>query len=357
MDGFPVYQDLCPPAVHFLKHMDNDDLVFLSKDREILQIVSGHSVGGTLRASDAPSDNVVVWFDSLTIGPIRGKTLEESTRIRRRFFAKLSKSSSLGSEPPPPLFVQRNRALRQCGKWREVALWFGPSMMEQFSLLQILAAISEQDLKDTRLTLVTCPKLALGVYRPEEMSAFFKARNVISRKQTELARRTWELYSGSDPMPLFNFARTKEKSAPLLCDALLCQLENYPSGRNGLSFAEQALLQEVERRGTIVRAVGHVLGNDDRFRTGDVELFDSLFAFLTCEIPLIEPTDGSPKFSSFAEFRKLAVRLSTAGRDVLSGRADNVVLNGLNRWIGGVRLEGKKSPWRWDSEKRVLKPC
>lgn len=337
--------------------MKNDELVLLSKDREILHIVSGHSVGGTLRASDTPSKNVVVWYDSLTIGPTRGKTLEETTRIRRRFFINLHKPAWPDSDPAPPSFGQRNRALRQCGKWREVALWFGPSMMEQFSLLQILAAISDQDLRKMRLTLVTCPKLALGVHRPEEMSAFFKVRNVISRKQIELARRAWELYSGPDPMLLFNFARRQIKTAPLICDALVCQLENYPSVRNGLSFSEQALLQEVERQGSIVRSAGHVLANDDKFRTGDVELFDSLLAFLTCEIPLIEPTEGSPKIASFAEFRKLSVRLSTAGRDVLSGRMDNVILNGLNRWIGGIHLEGKKSPWRWDSEKRVLRSC
>jgi hypothetical protein len=102
--------------------------------------------------------------------------------------------------------------------------------------------------------------------------------------------------------------------------------------------------------------VGHVLGNDDKFRIGDVELFDSLLAFLTCENPLIEPTEGGTKIKSFADFRKLAVKLSTVGREVLSGQSDNVILNGLNRWIGGVHLEGKKSPWRWDSEKRLLKP-
>lgn len=337
--------------------MKNDELVLLSKDREILHIVSGHSVGGTLRASDTPSNNVVVWFDSLTIGPTLGKTLEETTRIRRQFFLKSSRSSWLDSEPPPPSYAQRNRVLQHCGEWQEVALWFGPSMMEQFSLLQILSAIAEQDLRQTRVTLVTCPKLALGIYRSEEMSGFFKGRKVISRKQIKLTKRAWELYSGPDPMPLFHFARRHAKSAPLLSDALLCQLESYPSVRNGLSLSEQALLQAVEVRGTIARAVGHVLANDDKFRTGDVELFDSLLAFFTCEIPLIEPAENDHDIKSFAEFRKLAVKLSAVGRNVLSGQSDNATLNGLNRWIGGVHLKGKTSPWRWDSEKQVLKSC
>src|ERR1700730_4473213 len=127
--------------------MKNDELVRLSKNREILHIVSGHSVGGTLRRSDIPSDNVVVWYDLPTIGPARGKTLEETTRIRRRFFLNLFESRRLDGEAyPPPSFARRNRVLRRGREWREVALWFGPSIMEQFSLLQVLAAIAEQDL-------------------------------------------------------------------------------------------------------------------------------------------------------------------------------------------------------------------
>src|ERR1700723_1487777 len=73
--------------------MKNDELVLLSNNREILHIVAGPSVGGTVRASDTPSNNVVVWFDSLTVGPTEGETLEETTRIRRKFFLKSSKCS------------------------------------------------------------------------------------------------------------------------------------------------------------------------------------------------------------------------------------------------------------------------
>jgi Domain of unknown function (DUF1835) len=333
----------------------NDELVLLSKDREILHIVSGHSVEGTLRASDIPSDNVVVWYDLPTIGPVCGKTLEETTRIRNRYFRNRVESHPLKDKAYLPSYTQRNRILRSCGQWREVVLWFGPSVMEQFSLLQILAAIAEQGLRRTRLTLVTCPKHALGVYRPEEMSGFFKSHVAISRQQIALAKRAWKLYCGSDPIPLFRFARTHSQSAPVLCNALLRQLERYPSVHNGLSLSEEALLREVEVRGTLLRAVGHVLGIDDEYRTGDGELFDLLLEFLVCEAPLIEPVEKGRKIKSFLEFRRLEVKLSTAGSKILAGQLDNVTLNGLNRWIGGVHLKGKKAPWRWNSEKQLLK--
>jgi hypothetical protein len=335
-----------------------DELVRLSENRELLHIVSGHSVGGTLRSSDVPSDNVVIWFDLLTTGPTLGTNLEETTRNRKRFFHQSSRSRQLNHETvPPPSYPQRNRVLRHCGEWREIALWFGPSVMEQFSLLQILAAISEQTCKGTRVALVTCPRFGFAVYRPEELSNFFKSRVLLSRKQIALARKAWELYGASDPMPLFRFARKHLESAPVLCNALIRQLQRYPSVRNGLSVSEEALLREVDVRGTVVRTVGHVLGNDDHFLTGDDELFESLLEFLTCKYPLIEPVEKGHKISSFAEFRRLAVKRSAAGHDAIDGRVDQVALNGTNRWIGGVHLKGKAVPWRWDSEKSLLKAC
>ena len=42
------------------------------------------------------------------------------------------------------------------------------------------------------------------------------------------------------------------------------------------------------------------------------------------------------------------VRLTGTGERVLAGEADQITLNGIDRWIGGVRLQGHQVPWRWD---------
>jgi hypothetical protein len=42
------------------------------------------------------------------------------------------------------------------------------------------------------------------------------------------------------------------------------------------------------------------------------------------------------------------VRLTDTGARVLAGEADQVALNGMDRWIGGVHLHGLHVPWRWD---------
>jgi hypothetical protein len=46
--------------------------------------------------------------------------------------------------------------------------------------------------------------------------------------------------------------------------------------------------------------------------------------------------------------RATGVRLTDTGARVLAGEADQITLNGIDRWIGGVHLQGHRVPWRWD---------
>jgi len=48
-----------------------------------------------------------------------------------------------------------------------------------------------------------------------------------------------------------------------------------------------------------------------------------------------------------------SIELTDAGRDVLSGRAVRVALNGIDRWMGGVHLTPKRF-WRWNGERLVM---
>jgi hypothetical protein len=52
--------------------------------------------------------------------------------------------------------------------------------------------------------------------------------------------------------------------------------------------------------------------------------------------------------------RATGVRLTDAGARVLAGQADQIALNGIDRWIGGVHLQGHHVPWRWDDGTETL---
>jgi hypothetical protein len=41
---------------------------------------------------------------------------------------------------------------------------------------------------------------------------------------------------------------------------------------------------------------------------------------------------------------------------VLRGEADHVALSGIDRWVGGVHLQGPDAPWRWDEGTESVTP-
>jgi len=87
---------------------------------------------------------------------------------------------------------------------------------------------------------------------------------------------------------------------------------------------------------------------------GDTLLLDMLRAFVKAPYPLLEyaePFRGN--FKSY-QFNASVLKLSAIGLRVLSGKADAVALNGVDRWIGGIRLKGRRVHWRWDQMLRTL---
>ena len=42
--------------------------------------------------------------------------------------------------------------------------------------------------------------------------------------------------------------------------------------------------------------------------------------------------------------------VTTSGREVLEGRDDWIRIRGIDRWLGGVHLQGPEAAWRWDGE-------
>jgi hypothetical protein len=89
---------------------------------------------------------------------------------------------------------------------------------------------------------------------------------------------------------------------------------------------------------------------------GDNYYFNALRGLIQARNQLIcfaEPFRGEV---SGDEFRRSRLALTEFGRTVLAGTADAMLFNGIDRWIGGVHLEGSACPWRWSkAERRVIR--
>ena len=61
--------------------------------------------------------------------------------------------------------------------------------------------------------------------------------------------------------------------------------------------------------------------------------------------PLIDVADPSALTHPFG---KVDIGITQDGQAVLAGKQDFITLNGIDRWLGGVHLQGDEAAWRWD---------
>ena len=188
----------------------------------------------------------------------------------------------------------------------------------------------------------------LGQLGPDDLRSLWPSRSEVTDLQLDLARRTWEAYGAPTPEPLLDLLELGVDALPFLEPALRRHLEQYPARRGGLSRTERQALESL--------AAGPLpLG--DLFRLSQIDAEEVPFMgdapFLSYVRDLACPAAALLRFSDRGESDGnhdtwgREVELTPAGEAVLGGRADRVTLGGIDRWLGGVHLRGRKIDWRW----------
>jgi hypothetical protein len=318
-----------------------------------LHITNGESVG--LKESGLGGD-VLCWDDILHEGPVpEGLSLDELTPVRARFIASLAFG---GQEESSVLqiFEQRNRKIASYNKFSEVVLWFEGDLYDQLQLLQILDWFAARPLNGTQLALITVDTY-LGMLEPNHLADLYPARHEVTREELELAGRAWKAFRSPDPTGLARLLVEDTSALPLLGRAVRRHLEQFPSLTNGLSRSERQILEAAEDGRLNVREIFvEDRRREERIFAGDLIFFTYLRNLAHCREPLITllpaPQDAEPRIS----FLETPVRLTPAGRAVLSNQADHVRVNGIDRWLGGAHLRGGHF-WRWDAAEMRLVPA
>ena len=93
---------------------------------------------------------------------------------------------------------------------------------------------------------------------------------------------------------------------------------------------------------------------------GDTPFWFHLFSLCAGKKPLLKRADGGT-FSlptgdhPDSAFRDQQLVLTGEGKKVLAGQIDWIKINrGIDRWLGGVHLQGKSVIWRWDTQRAKL---
>lgn len=291
----------------------------------MLHLTNEDSVAALIRKIGVSGD-VVAWRDALYVGPVPpGLPLEAMSETRARFIASCRWGSF--AEVMRQLSA-RDAALRAA---RRVVLWFEHDLNDQLQLIQILAAVAQQRETAAEMIVVDAfpgisPFHGLAQLTPAQLASLWPKRQPVTSAQLTTAARAWKTFTSADPAALRAFVASDLSPLPLLRNAFERLLEEYPAAPSGLSRTERQILEAIGAGRTQFDEVFQANQQAEAVPfVSDAGLQVHLDALAFGRTPLV--------------VARPALQLTDAGARVRSGQTDARTLNGIDRWIGGVRLK------------------
>jgi hypothetical protein len=297
-------------------------------------------------ATDLPgtgiASRIVYWRDVLHEGPVPAVGVQELRRIRSAFLG----------EADADVFAERDRTL-EANRDGEYVLWFEADLYDQLQIIQILARLAELGVPAGRITLICIGEHAgiarfggLGELTAEQLREL-PATNAAARltpAALELATQAWAAFRAPTPAGLPAIARSRSGELRFLGEAFDRLSREYPATRDGLSLTERRILAAVaDGAADAGSAFAAAAARETRPYLGDTWCFAMMDRMARAGAPLLQTEPGDAAVN-----RGSGLRLTETGALVLAGTADHVALNGIDRWIGGVHLQGYDVPWRWN---------
>jgi hypothetical protein len=322
--------------------------------RKVLHILNGDCAADQLRESGVPG-TITITADVLHEGPApAGVPPERWRKIRARYLAE---SGYDDYERCLATLTEWDRTMERAEEYEEVVLWFEHDLFDQLLLIRTLDWFADRSLGRTALSLICIgefpgvePFHGLGQLSPAQMASLVPGRRPVNEAQKLLARDAWRAFCAPDPRGLEDLLRRDTSPLPFLAGALRRHLEEFPSVRNGLSRTEhQALLGAAAGHGTFEKLFRATQRMEERVFLGDSSFLRNLRVLASGPRPLLrlEP-------ASNGSLRSIGISLTATAWDVLESRDDWVHIQGIDRWLGGVHLQGGEALWRWDGEEGRL---
>ena len=313
-----------------------------------LHVTNGDIVVDHLRRAGLAGD-ALAWADVLHEGPVpAGLDDAGLRRVRAEFLAA---ADGLDAEAVRCRFEDRDHALA-AGRAGGYLLWFEADLYDQLQLAQITAALSDLGVAPDRVGLVCIgeyPGIAhfggLGELEPGQLPGLLAVATALTAEALDLGAAAWAALRAADPGGLGAVAASRSPQLRFLGEAFDRLGREYPSTRDGLSLTERRLLAGLHEAGEAsAAAVFARLGERERRPfLADLFCFRILARLAGGREPLVELDPPAGEVTAVTR-----LRLTAAGGRVLRGVADQVALNGVDRWIGGVHLQGPEARWRWD---------
>jgi hypothetical protein len=319
----------------------------------LLHVANGTSVTTTLEVAGIPG-TMSIWADPLHDGPVPGGIDDDALmEVRRQHHA-----ASPAAADPRNDMRQWRQVIANHDAYDELVLWFEHDLFDQLNLVHVLSFIREQvpgvraHVQPSKRVSLICigsfpgrPDFhGLGELDPSELASLFETRQPVTPEQYHLAHATWNAFRSPTPESLGLLLIRDLSPLPFLAPAFTRFLQEYPWVGDGLSRTERRLMTlAAEGRAEWPAVFPRMSEGEDAFYVTDTEFMELKDALMAASPALLVEQNG-------------ALALTAAGRDVLEGRADRVALCGLDRWFGGVHLQGHTRQWSWEPTRRRVVP-
>lgn len=316
----------------------------------ILHVTNGDSAVVRMQETKIEGD-ILPWRDLLHEGPVPENLSDvELAKVRAQFI------SDRGWGDYADVFANfcyRDRLLAGFHAYEEVVLWFEHDLYDQLQLIQILDRFYRWGGGRTKLSIVQSDKY-LGLSSSGEFHALLGSRQPVTRDLLALGHVAWTAFCSPDPHPLAALLNADTSSLPYLASAVSRHLEQFPDVSNGLCRTESLALEVMaDRPITLAQTFCYLQEHEVAQFMGDWPFAWYLERLSRALHPLLSHPNGQPVIWNNQPDNQVAWwaqtgEITDAGQKVLNCRADHVHLNGIDRWLGGVHLQGNQAVWRWN---------
>jgi hypothetical protein len=310
-------------------------------------ITNGDHAANAL-AAHFPDAEILIWRDVLVEGPVPGGIDDEALAdVRARHIEKVFGVNGVRAD-----FTRRNQAFDKLHTFDRIELWFETDLHDQLQIVELLSRFAQKP--------PACsPLLAMS---PPPLSSFIDDAAGEAREITDAdynaAEQMWAAFRASSPEDVLACA-SEPGALSEARTAFERLLEEYPSSHDGLGRIERGALRAI-RDGAITPGLAfrHYQQTEALPFLGDLGFFYRLERLGFGKSPLVRglPEGGiaqAARSNMTVEYTDSLVELTEAGQEVLEGRKDQIELNGIDRWIGGVHLTNENI-WRYDPNTRTL---
>jgi hypothetical protein len=188
------------------------------------------------------------------------------------------------------------------------------------------------------------------------MASLFPDRQSITMAQLKLGELAWRAYCSPNPAEIKRVLDSDTSVLPFLDSAFRAHLRRFPSTRNGLGRIEDTSLKFISAgTKTFIELFPLFANAEPVYGLGDAQLWLALKQMSAGKQPLLAIENdhdvGQQLTPDIA--RKAKIEITKSGESVQRGEADQVEVNGIDQWLGGVHLS-PTNLWRWDETSEAV---